>query len=130
MFSGRRNRTRGAHEQRSASGGRHRPLARPLGSKGINFVRDRARSSLRPPRCGHRPTRLSRPSNPARRPWPTAPIADAGDTAFYIKADPFLPPRNVAVLKKGVWAHYMKGAFELFYLQKIKRDLPSTHFGW
>jgi sulfide:quinone oxidoreductase len=61
---------------------------------------------------------------------PATCIADAGDTAFYIKADPFLPPRNVAILRKGVWAHYMKGAFERFYLEKIKHDLPSTHFGW
>lgn len=56
-------------------------------------------------------------------------IADAGDTAFYIKADPFLPPRNVAILKKGVWAHYMKVAFERFYLEKVKRDLPSLPLG-
>lgn len=61
---------------------------------------------------------------------PATCIADAGDTAFYIKADPFLPPRNVAVLRKGKWAHYMKGAFERYYLEKIKRDLPSSHFGW
>lgn len=60
---------------------------------------------------------------------PATCIADAGDTAFYIKADPFLPPRNVAILKKGVWAHYMKVAFERFYLEKVKRDLPSLPFG-
>lgn len=61
---------------------------------------------------------------------PATCIADAGDTAFYIKADPFLPPRNSVVLKKGVWARYMKMAFERFYLAKVKRDLPSLHFGW
>jgi len=57
-------------------------------------------------------------------------IADAGDTAFYIKADPFLPPRNSHTLRKGRWAHYMKIAFERYYLEKIRRDLPSLHFGW
>jgi hypothetical protein len=35
----------------------------------------------------------------------------------------------VAILKKGVWAHYMKVAFERFYLEKVKRDLPSSPFG-
>jgi sulfide:quinone oxidoreductase len=61
---------------------------------------------------------------------PATCIADAGDVAFYIKADPFLPPRNSVVLRRGAWAHYMKAAFERYYLEKIKRDLPSTHFGW
>ncbi|GAB4253184.1 MAG: FAD-dependent oxidoreductase [Thermoleophilia bacterium] len=61
---------------------------------------------------------------------PATCIADAGDTAFYIKADPFLPPRNSHSLRKGKWAHYLKAAFERFYLQKVKRDLPTTHFGW
>lgn len=37
---------------------------------------------------------------------------------------------HVDRLTQGVWAHYMKGAFERFYLEKFKRDLPSTHFGW
>jgi hypothetical protein len=50
--------------------------------------------------------------------------------AFYVKADPFLPPRNVAKLRRGRRYHYLKAAFERFYLQKISRDLPSTHLGW
>jgi sulfide:quinone oxidoreductase len=61
---------------------------------------------------------------------PATCIADAGDAGFYIKADPFLPPRNVAVIKRGRQYHYMKAAFEKFYLQKIQRDLPAMHFGW
>ena len=61
---------------------------------------------------------------------PATCVADAGDVAFYIRADPFLPPRNVAILRRGVRYHYMKLAFERFYLQKMKWDLPAMHFGW
>ncbi|MCZ7665153.1 MAG: FAD-dependent oxidoreductase [Thermoleophilia bacterium] len=61
---------------------------------------------------------------------PATCVADAGDVGFYIKADPFLPPRNVAVLRRGVRYHYVKLAFERYYLEKVKRDLPSMHFGW
>ena len=57
-------------------------------------------------------------------------IADAGDTAYYFYADPFLPPRNKVVHKKGKWAHYLKLAFERFYLARIRHDWPSLHFGW
>ena len=41
------------------------------------------------------------------------------------EADPFLPPRNKVVLKRGKPYHYMKLAFERFYLEKVKRDLPG-----
>jgi hypothetical protein len=39
-------------------------------------------------------------------------------------------PRNNVVLKRGKPYHYMKVAFERFCVEKIKRDLPSMHFGW
>ncbi len=61
---------------------------------------------------------------------PATCIADAGDTAFYLYADPFLPPRNRVVHKKGRWARYLKLAFERYYLARIQHDLPSLHFGW
>ena len=61
---------------------------------------------------------------------PTTCIADAGDTAFYLSADPFLPPRNKVIHKKGKWARYLKLAFEKYYLARIRHDLPSLHFGW
>ena len=57
-------------------------------------------------------------------------IADAGDTAFYMSADPFLPPRNKIVVKRAKWARYMKIAFERYYLAKVRHDLASLHFGW
>jgi sulfide:quinone oxidoreductase len=61
---------------------------------------------------------------------PTTCIADAGDTAFYLSADPFLPPRNKVIHKKGKWARYLKLAFEKYYLARIRHDWPSLHFGW
>ncbi len=61
---------------------------------------------------------------------PATCVADAGDIAFYIRADPFLPPRNVATLRRGARYHYLKLAFERYYLEKMKWDLPSLHFGW
>jgi sulfide:quinone oxidoreductase len=57
-------------------------------------------------------------------------IADGGDTAFYFSAEPFLPPRNKIVHKKGKWARYLKLAFEKYYLAHIRYDLPVLHFGW
>ncbi len=61
---------------------------------------------------------------------PSTCIADAGDTAFYLSADPFLPPRNRVIVKRGRWARYLKLAFERYYLVRIRYDLPPLHFGW
>jgi sulfide:quinone oxidoreductase len=57
-------------------------------------------------------------------------IADAGDTAFWLRADPFLPPRNRIQHKRGKWAHYLKAAFEIYYLARIRNDWPPLEFGW
>ncbi len=61
---------------------------------------------------------------------PSTCIADAGDTAFYMFADPFLPPRNKVSVKRGKWARYLKLAFERYYLARLRHDLPPLHFGW
>jgi len=57
-------------------------------------------------------------------------IADAGDTAFWLRADPFLPPRNRVRHKRGKWAHYLKGAFERYYVARVRNDWPPLEFGW
>ncbi len=57
-------------------------------------------------------------------------IADAGDTAFWLRADPFLPPRNRVQHRRGKWAHYLKAAFESYYLARIRSDWPPMEFGW
>lgn len=57
-------------------------------------------------------------------------IADAGDTAFWLYADPFLPPRNRVRQKRGKWAHYLKAAFERYYLARVRYDWTPMEFGW
>ncbi len=61
---------------------------------------------------------------------PSSCIADAGDTAFYLAADPFLPPRNRVITKRGKWARHLKVAFENYYMAQIRYDLPPLDFGW
>ncbi len=51
-------------------------------------------------------------------------IADAGDTAFLVGASPLQPPRNRLVHKKGKIYHYMKEAFELYYMAHMRYGLP------
>jgi sulfide:quinone oxidoreductase len=57
-------------------------------------------------------------------------IADAGDTAFWLRADPFLPPRNRVRHKRGKWAHYLKAVFESYYVARVRNDWPPLEFGW
>ncbi len=61
---------------------------------------------------------------------PSLCIADAGDTAFYMSADPFLPPRNKTIIRRGKWARYLKLLFERYYLARIRYRLPALAFGW
>ncbi len=51
-------------------------------------------------------------------------IADGGDTAFYIGADPIFPPRNRLVHKKGVYFHWLKEALGRYYIASVKYGLP------
>ena len=52
-------------------------------------------------------------------------IMDMGDTAVFMKAKPVLPPRQEAVMKKGIHYQWMKKGFEKYYLWKIKRGLTQ-----
>jgi sulfide:quinone oxidoreductase len=51
-------------------------------------------------------------------------IADGGDTAFFIGAKPLFSPRNRLIHKKGVYFHWMKEAFEKYYMAALKYGLP------
>jgi sulfide:quinone oxidoreductase len=57
-------------------------------------------------------------------------IADGGDTGIYISASPLLPPRNKLIHKRSKAAHYMKIAFEKYYMASLRYGLPSLEFGW
>ncbi|MBI4667329.1 MAG: FAD-dependent oxidoreductase [Nitrospinae bacterium] len=56
-------------------------------------------------------------------------VADAGDKAFFIAADPLLAPRNRLVYKKGRIFHLMKLVFERYYVQSIRMGLPVLDVG-
>lgn len=51
-------------------------------------------------------------------------IADGGDKAFFISAKPLSPPRNKLVHKEGLVFHYMKEAFEAYYMMCLRNGLP------
>lgn len=57
-------------------------------------------------------------------------IADAGDIGFLVGASPLQPPRNRLVHKKGMIYHYMKAAFELYYMAHIRHGLPLPKSSW
>ncbi|HJM83625.1 MAG TPA: FAD-dependent oxidoreductase [Nitrospinota bacterium] len=57
-------------------------------------------------------------------------ISDAGDTGIYLSASPLLPPRNKLVHVNGKTVHWMKVAFEKYYMASLRYNLPKTHFGW
>ncbi len=47
-------------------------------------------------------------------------IADMGREAALFAANPVIPPRAWVKTKKGVWVHYLKTAFEKYFLWKIR----------
>ncbi|MBI3793378.1 MAG: FAD-dependent oxidoreductase [Nitrospinae bacterium] len=51
-------------------------------------------------------------------------IADGGDTAFFIGAKPLFSPRNRLIHKKGIHFHWMKEAFEKYYMVALRHGLP------
>ncbi|MEW6108915.1 MAG: FAD/NAD(P)-binding oxidoreductase [Nitrospirota bacterium] len=52
-------------------------------------------------------------------------LMDMGNTAAFMKAKPVLPPRQETVLKKAVWAKWMKIGFERYFLYKMKHGLSG-----
>ncbi len=57
-------------------------------------------------------------------------IADAGNTAFLVGASPLQPPRNRLAHKKGKIFHYMKAAFEIYYMAHVRYGLPMPENSW
>jgi sulfide:quinone oxidoreductase len=52
-------------------------------------------------------------------------ILDMGRTAAFMKASPLLPPRQESYTKKGVWAKWLKVAFERYFIYKMKHGLSN-----
>lgn len=52
-------------------------------------------------------------------------ILDMGRTAAFMKASPLLPPRQESYTRKGVWAKWLKVAFERYFIYKMKHGLSN-----
>ncbi len=57
---------------------------------------------------------------PARRSWDAICLADMGNTGAAFVALPQIPPRNVTWFRKSRWVHWVKIAFEKYFLYKMK----------
>ncbi|MFP4386353.1 MAG: NAD(P)/FAD-dependent oxidoreductase [Alphaproteobacteria bacterium] len=55
-------------------------------------------------------------------------IADMGNTGIVFVAQPQIPPRNVAWMKGGKWAHWLKIVFEWYFLWKVKTGSISPFY--
>ncbi len=72
-----------------------------------------------------------RGSNKAFRPLHAECILDMGDRAVRIKADPFRPPRNVALFSEGRRWLWAKKAFDRYFLWKSRRGKTvASEWGW
>lgn len=50
---------------------------------------------------------------------------DMGDTAIFLRAEPVLPPRDVIQHRKGRWVHWLKVAFEHYFIWKMKHGFTG-----
>ncbi len=57
----------------------------------------------------------------AKATWDAICLADMGSTGIAFVAQPQIPPRNVAWMKKGRWVHTAKVAFEKYFIGKMKK---------
>lgn len=64
----------------------------------------------------------------AKATWNAICLADMGDTGIAFVAQPQIPPRNVAWMKKGQWVHAAKIAFEKYFIQKMKNGNSEPFF--
>ncbi|HPF77812.1 MAG TPA: FAD/NAD(P)-binding oxidoreductase [Alphaproteobacteria bacterium] len=55
-------------------------------------------------------------------------LADMGNTGVAFVALPQIPPRNVAWMKGGKWVHWLKIAFEWYFLRKVKTGSISPFY--
>jgi len=57
--------------------------------------------------------------------WNAICLADLGHTGAAFVAEPQIPPRNVAWMKKGRWVQWAKTAFEKYFLFKMRKGIPE-----
>ena len=64
----------------------------------------------------------------AKATWNAFCLADLGDTGAAFIALPQIPPRNVTWFKMGKWVHWMKIAFEKYFIRKMKKGTSEPLF--
>ena len=57
--------------------------------------------------------------------WNAVCLADMGDTGIAFVAIPQIPPRNVNWMKKGMWVHWAKQAYEKYFLRKVRKGISE-----
>ncbi|BBL76366.1 NAD(P)/FAD-dependent oxidoreductase [Methylomagnum ishizawai] len=60
--------------------------------------------------------------------WNALCLADLGDSGVAFLAKPQIPPRNVTWAGKGKWVHWMKIAFEFYFMRKIKKGVSEPFY--
>ncbi|MCD8563395.1 MAG: NAD(P)/FAD-dependent oxidoreductase [Alphaproteobacteria bacterium] len=55
-------------------------------------------------------------------------LADMGNTGVAFVALPQIPPRNVAWMRGGLWVHWLKIAFEWYFLRKVRTGSISPFY--
>jgi sulfide:quinone oxidoreductase len=60
--------------------------------------------------------------------WNALCLADLGDTGVAFLAKPQIPPRNVTWSGKGRWVHWMKIAFEFYFIRKIRKGVSEPFY--
>ncbi|HXZ67384.1 MAG TPA: NAD(P)/FAD-dependent oxidoreductase, partial [Alphaproteobacteria bacterium] len=63
-----------------------------------------------------------------RATWNAICLADFGDGGVAFVALPQIPPRNVNWAAKGKWVHFAKGAFEKYFLTKVKTGMTEPYY--
>jgi sulfide:quinone oxidoreductase len=60
--------------------------------------------------------------------WNAVCLADFGDGGVAFVAIPQIPPRNVNWSSEGRWVHLAKGAFEKYFLGKVRRGVSEPFY--
>ncbi len=64
----------------------------------------------------------------SRATWNAICLADFGDGGVAFIALPQMPPRNVNWAASGKWVHFAKGAFERYFLTKVKSGMTEPYY--
>jgi sulfide:quinone oxidoreductase len=55
-------------------------------------------------------------------------LADFGDSGIAFLAMPQIPPRNVQWAARGRWVHWLKIAYEKYFMRKVRKGLSEPFY--